>query len=71
MSLIDRLREFKISADPSHPVHPQICDDAADEIWRLMQEIETANKELKRTRGIIHEAYRVVAAHVMEEGKTP
>ena len=30
--LVGRLRDFKISADPAYPVHPAICDEAADKI---------------------------------------
>lgn len=33
--LAARLREYRVSADVNHPVHPTICDEAADRISEL------------------------------------
>ncbi len=40
--LAERLRAEKISAPPEHPVHPSICDEAADEIDRLWDVVDAA-----------------------------
>ena len=39
--LVQRLRDERISAPPEHPVHPNLCDEAADEIERLQIECGT------------------------------
>ena len=33
--LEERLKYYRVSADVNHPVHPEICDEALQEIWRL------------------------------------
>ena len=33
--IVKRLRSYRVCAPPEHPVHPAICDEAADEIVRL------------------------------------
>jgi hypothetical protein len=33
--IVERLRAYRVATDPSHPLHPKICDEAADEIERL------------------------------------
>jgi hypothetical protein len=38
--IVDRLREYRVSAPPEFPVHPGICDEAAKEIVRLREEID-------------------------------
>lgn len=35
--LIEWLRAYRVSADPSHPVHPEICDCAADTLEKFLE----------------------------------
>jgi len=48
--LVERLRRFSIGTKgaPSHPWHPSLCDEAADEIERLRE----ALMQLLTDRGI-------------------
>lgn len=42
--IVSCLKEYRVSADPEHPVHPAICDEAAAEIELLRM----LNKEMKK-----------------------
>ncbi len=56
MGLVEDLRAYLVSAPPEHPVHPTICDRAADRI----QELETEIKVLRLKRlGFIAPAPKV------------
>ncbi len=35
--LIERLRGYKVSADVNHPVHPDICEEAADCLEKFIE----------------------------------
>ena len=37
--LVDELRCYRVSAPPEHPLHPAVCERAADAIERLRVEL--------------------------------
>lgn len=47
--LVSRLRMERVSAPEDHPVHPTICDEAAERIEQLTALIEQMRKAAKET----------------------
>ena len=45
LTLVERLRQYRVSADPAHPVHPLICDEAADYIELLHRRLDLQPEE--------------------------
>ena len=37
LELVGRLRKYKVSAPPEHPVHPKICDETADFLEKILK----------------------------------
>ena len=60
--LVQRLREFHIATDPAHPLHPKICDEAADEIERLQAYEECAMLIIKQREGVIERLKKLTLA---------
>ena len=51
--IVQRLRECMISAPYDHPVHPNICIEAADYITTLRQDIEWRKEQF----AVLSESY--------------
>ena len=64
MELVERLKEYRVSAPPEFPVHPLICDGAIDKIERLT----LIQKENSMKRERLWAALQLVADSTMELG---
>lgn len=66
-AIVARLRAFRIATDPAFPIHPTICDEAADEIERLQADNERFCRDwCDDDEDIKQRALRVLDAEIIE-----
>lgn len=71
-SLIKRLRNFPLALERHHPTHPSLCDEAADEIQRLQERVQSHEQQLHRIATFLgmdarHAKDGTIAGLVIEE----
>ena len=60
--LLHRLKFYRVSAHPDHPVHPAICDEAAERIEQLQKSELEAKKKLREAEERCDKVYRDIEA---------